>query len=89
MRRVDRRARIFEIRSRSDFRFSDLTDHALPLSDAPIQRWLYRGTSMSKVEKLQKNRNLQMAPCNSPSKTGIDINQSGLLTQVWSLAHIW
>ena len=41
-----------------------------------------------KVENCKDNGYLKMAPCNSPSKTGIETNLSGLLTQVWSLTHI-
>ena len=32
---------------------------------------------------------LKMAPCDSPSKTGTETNLSGLITQVWSLNHIY
>ena len=46
-------------------------------------------TSTSKSRKLQSNGYLKMAPCDSPSKTGIETNLSGLLTQVWSLIHIY
>ena len=42
-----------------------------------------------KVENCKDNGYLKMAPCDSPSKTGIETNLSGLLTQVWSLTHIW
>ena len=42
-----------------------------------------------KVENCKDNGYLKMAPCDSPSKTGIETNLSGLITQVWSLTHIW
>ena len=42
-----------------------------------------------KVENCKDNGYLKMAPCDSPSKTGIETNLSGLVTQVWSLTHIW
>ena len=42
-----------------------------------------------KVGSCKDNGYLKMAPCDSPSKTGIETNLSGLLTQVWSLTHIW
>ena len=42
-----------------------------------------------KVGNCKDNGYLKMAPRDSPSKAGIETNLSGLLTQVWSLTHLW
>ena len=43
-----------------------------------------------KVENCKDNGYLKMAPCDSPSTTGVGTNLSGLITQVWSLSpYIW
>ena len=86
----------FDSRPRSHSASSEVTDHAWPPIDATTAAgaaepaYGFRATPTSKSSEIAKdNGYLKNGTMQFPVKTGIETNLSGLITQVWSLTHIW